>query len=272
MARHHSRGLPRGVHEHDRHAAQLGKFRRISSRIFTGASSCAGRAEKHYIHVSQVVTVLLVIATGYVSAQLASIRSGWQVVLQIGAGTGTVYILRWYWWRINAWSEISAMLTALFATVALSLDSVVDGVARAPEPFLTGSRTGGLHGGKEHAFHHAAGHHAGLGDQSRSSPEPEPAARPRSRSIARFAPDATGLETGGGSPPRLRSQPTHDLGRNLWCWILGCANDLLRACSAVGKILLLHYGIGFVLVVISALCAWRGSRSEPPPLPPHPME
>src|SRR5580698_7326371 len=52
--------------------------------------------EKHYIRVSQLVTVLLVIATGYVSAQLASIRSGWQVVLQIGAGTGTVYILRWY--------------------------------------------------------------------------------------------------------------------------------------------------------------------------------
>jgi len=46
--------------------------------------------EKHYVRVSQIVTVLLVIATGYVSAQLASIRSGWQVVLQIGAGTGTV--------------------------------------------------------------------------------------------------------------------------------------------------------------------------------------
>src|SRR5271170_1414887 len=57
--------------------------------------------ERHYVHVSQLVTILLVIATGYVSAQLASIRSGWQVVLQVGAGTGSVYMLRWYWWRIK---------------------------------------------------------------------------------------------------------------------------------------------------------------------------
>src|SRR5580692_11062427 len=96
--------------------------------------------EKHYIRVSQLVTVLLVIATGYVSAQLASIRSGWQVVLQIGAGTGTVYILRWYWWRINAWSEISAMLTALLATVALNLDSVWTSLLGRPNLF-TGSAT-----------------------------------------------------------------------------------------------------------------------------------
>ena len=43
-------------------------------------------SEKHYVHVSQVVTLLLVVATGYVSAQLASIRTGWQVVLELSAG------------------------------------------------------------------------------------------------------------------------------------------------------------------------------------------
>ena len=96
--------------------------------------------EKHYVHVSQVVTVLLVIATGYVSAQLASIRSGWQVVLQIGAGTGTVYMLRWYWWRINAWSEISAMLTALVLTIALNLHGLWSSLLGRPELF-TGSAT-----------------------------------------------------------------------------------------------------------------------------------
>jgi len=69
------------------------------------------------------VTVLLVVLTGYVSAQLASIRSGWQVVLQVGAGTGSVYMLRWYWWRINAWSEISAMITALVFDTRFALGS-----------------------------------------------------------------------------------------------------------------------------------------------------
>src|SRR5256884_2204148 len=65
--------------------------------------------EKHYVLISRLATVLLVIVSSYVSAQLGSIVAGWEVVLIVGAGTGLVYMLRWYWWRINAWSEISAM-------------------------------------------------------------------------------------------------------------------------------------------------------------------
>jgi Na+/proline symporter len=80
-----------------------------------------GRGERHYVHVSQLVTLLLVIVTGYVAAHLGSIRSGWEDVLQLGAGTGAVYILRWFWWRINAWSEISAMASSLMVTGALEL-------------------------------------------------------------------------------------------------------------------------------------------------------
>src|SRR5262249_27018028 len=53
------------------------------------------------------------------SLQLHSIRSGWEFVLEAGAGTGGVYLLRWYWWRINAWSEISAMATAMAVSVCL---------------------------------------------------------------------------------------------------------------------------------------------------------
>src|ERR1051325_4507015 len=75
--------------------------------------------EQHYVLVSRLATVLLVIISAYVSAQLGSIVSGWEWVLIIGAGTGGVYLLRWYWWRINAWSEISAMATALAVTIAL---------------------------------------------------------------------------------------------------------------------------------------------------------
>ncbi|PYT96081.1 MAG: sodium:proline symporter, partial [Acidobacteria bacterium] len=60
--------------------------------------------EQHYVSVSRLATVLLVIISAYVSAQLGSIVSGWEWVLIIGAGTGGVYLLRWYWWRINAWS------------------------------------------------------------------------------------------------------------------------------------------------------------------------
>ena len=78
-----------------------------------------GATEKHYVLVSKLFTVLLVLATGYTAMQLTSIKQGWEIVLNIGFGTGAVYILRWYWWRINAWSEISAMIAAAGVTLAL---------------------------------------------------------------------------------------------------------------------------------------------------------
>src|SRR6202451_4101252 len=79
-----------------------------------------GATERHYVRVSRLCTVLRVIASAWVSVHLGSIASGWEVVLQIGAGTGAVYILRWYWWRINAWSEISAMACSLLVTLLLN--------------------------------------------------------------------------------------------------------------------------------------------------------
>jgi len=75
--------------------------------------------EKHYVAISRLSTVLLVIISAWISIQLGSIGSGWQIVLEIGAGTGAVYLLRWYWWRINAWSEISAMAMSLISTATL---------------------------------------------------------------------------------------------------------------------------------------------------------
>src|ERR1700722_13072917 len=73
--------------------------------------------ERHYIAVSRWLTLLLVILAAGVSWELSTIRSGWEVLLEVGAGTGSVYLLRWYWWRVNAWSEIAAMVTALAITV-----------------------------------------------------------------------------------------------------------------------------------------------------------
>jgi Na+/proline symporter len=77
--------------------------------------------ERHYVFVSRLFTVLLVLVSGYTASQLNSIGEGWGVVLSIGFGTGAVYILRWYWSRINAWSEISAMIAAAAVTFALNV-------------------------------------------------------------------------------------------------------------------------------------------------------
>jgi solute:Na+ symporter, SSS family len=203
--------------------------------------------EKHYVRVSQLVTILLVIATGYVSAQLASIRSGWQVVLQIGAGTGTVYILRWYWWRINAWSEISAMLTALVLTIALNLDSLWTSLLGRPNLF-TGSAT--VQFAKNTLCTTLLTTLVWVIVTKLTHPEPDGVLASFYRKVR---PDVTGWKPVAATTPEIT--PTHDLGRNLWCWILGCVM-IYCALFGVGKILLLHYGIGSVLVIISALCAW----------------
>jgi len=75
--------------------------------------------EAHYVTVSRIVTLLLVIIGGLVGYLMQSITGGWQFLLTIGAGTGLVYILRWFWWRINAWSELSAMAAALAVSLSL---------------------------------------------------------------------------------------------------------------------------------------------------------
>ncbi|MEQ1856104.1 MAG: sodium:solute symporter family protein [Longimicrobiales bacterium] len=76
--------------------------------------------EKHYVAVSRAATILLFLASLLVTWQLSSIEQAWRFLLALGAGTGLVLILRWYWWRISAWSEISAMVTSLVvATIAI---------------------------------------------------------------------------------------------------------------------------------------------------------
>ena len=69
-----------------------------------------GASEKHYVAVSRWTTVGLFLASIVVTLNLSSIEGAWRFLLALGSGTGLVLILRWYWWRINAWSEISAMV------------------------------------------------------------------------------------------------------------------------------------------------------------------
>lgn len=76
-------------------------------------------SERHHLRASQVATLLLMCLAAGVTYYLETIRGAWQLLLMVGAGTGAVYLLRWYWWRINAWSEISAMIAAFLTSLAL---------------------------------------------------------------------------------------------------------------------------------------------------------
>ena len=79
------------------------------------------RREREYVVVSQVVTVALMLVSIYVTLHLASIEQAWKLLIVTGAGTGTVLLLRWFWWRINAWSEVSAMAVAAAVSLYLQI-------------------------------------------------------------------------------------------------------------------------------------------------------
>ena len=74
---------------------------------------------KHYILVSRLATLVILFLGVLTTMAMDTISGAWKFLLAIGAGTGLVYILRWYWWRINAWSEISAMLASFFISMTL---------------------------------------------------------------------------------------------------------------------------------------------------------
>jgi Na+/proline symporter len=73
--------------------------------------------EKHYVAISRWATVFLFLASAVVTHYLGTIEGAWKFLLALGSGTGLVLILRWYWWRINAWSEISAMIASFVVSV-----------------------------------------------------------------------------------------------------------------------------------------------------------
>jgi solute:Na+ symporter, SSS family len=75
-------------------------------------------SEKHYVSMSRLATVLLFLASAVVTMHLQTIEGAWKFLLALGSGTGLVLILRWYWWRINAWSEISAMIASFAVSLA----------------------------------------------------------------------------------------------------------------------------------------------------------
>ena len=193
-------------------------------------------SERHYVHASRVATLLLVAAAAYVSAQLATVGQGWQVVLEVGAGTGGVYLLRWYWWRINAWSEISAMAAALVSTLALHWRNPFVGSVPLVFAKTTLSTT-------------AITTVVWVVVTYLTPAEPNDV-------LVRFyrhvRPDATGWRPIASRAPDV--PPTHDLGRNLFDWLLGCVM-VYAALFAGGKFCFEQNRAGFICSAVALVSA-----------------
>jgi Na+/proline symporter len=76
-------------------------------------------SERHLVWLSRLMTVVLMVISGATVFLLSTAGEAFHLLLSIGAGTGLIYLLRWFWWRINAWTEIAAMASSFSIAVAI---------------------------------------------------------------------------------------------------------------------------------------------------------
>ncbi len=82
-------------------------------------------SEAHYVLVSRAATLVIMVASILVTLVIQTISGAWQFIIESGAGLGLVLILRFYWWRINAWSEISATVTPFLVYAYIKVQTTV---------------------------------------------------------------------------------------------------------------------------------------------------
>jgi solute:Na+ symporter, SSS family len=76
-------------------------------------------SEKHYVAVGRLVTVLLFFCSSALVFVLDTAKDAFDVILQVGAGTGLLYLVRWFWWRVNAWCEVAAMASSFLVSLTI---------------------------------------------------------------------------------------------------------------------------------------------------------
>jgi solute:Na+ symporter, SSS family len=192
--------------------------------------------EKHYVLVSKLIIVVLVILSGYAAANITSIQSAWQLLLGMGAGTGSVLMLRWYWWRINAWSEISSMIAAFIVSMSLTRIQFVGNtsVVFAKTALITTGVTTVVW----------------LFTTLITKPEPEAKLVEFYR---RVRPTIHGWKHIAALAPEIA--PVRDLSANTFDWIMGCA--LVYCCMfSIGEFALHQWLMGVVLLIAAALSGY----------------
>ncbi len=213
------------------------------------------KTERQYVTASRWATILVAalsaVATWYMETHGASIAAAWKFLLALGAGAGLVFILRWYWWRINAWSEIAAMSAA--AIISLTLESKLGmPVVRTLHGFDPALALLPLNADDPHAFAWlmllttvlTTGFWLGVTMLTR--PESEATLQ---RFYDRVRPAALGWRR--FAPEREWAKPT--LRWNFMHWVLGFSMVYLML-FAVGNFLFGRVGLGAGMMVGSLLC------------------
>jgi len=88
-----------------------------------------GRTEHHYVWAGRIATIGLFLCAAGMMYLMTSAKDSFDLILQVGAGTGLLYILRWFWWRITAWCEVTAMISSFAISVVFLVLTKFCGVA-----------------------------------------------------------------------------------------------------------------------------------------------
>jgi Na+/proline symporter len=192
--------------------------------------------DAHYVRISRLATLATMLLAGTLTLFLSSVGGAWRLMLAFGSGTGLVLILRWYWWRINAWSEIAAMAASFVTSLVL-----LYGIGLNPdEPLQFAYLMLGTLSVTTLAW---------LAATFLTKPEPEATllafyerVRPTGPGWAAIAKKSSATPAGAPLPVRFRD------------WILGCVL-VYASLFGVGKWILGEHVYGAVLLVIAALSA-----------------
>jgi len=213
-------------------------------------------SESHYVNASRLATIFLVVAAAWVSMQLQSVSEGWKIVLELGAGTGGVYLLRWYWWRVNAWSEISAMAAALVTTLALHSHTLWMSLVGRPVPF---------EGSDPVVFAKTTLCTTGVTTLAwlvvtlLTPAEPE-------KTLTDFYNQVRPDVRGWGPVARSSGleEATRDLGKNLSSWLIGCV-FVYSTLFSIGQLCFGRMGPGLLLGLVSVASGVALYRLMPKP-------
>lgn len=99
-------------------------------------------SQKRLVMAGRLSTILLMIASAALALALTNALQLFNIILMFGAGTGLIFILRWFWWRINAWSEIAAMFSSGIISILINFTPI--GALIFGEPLPNGETTTGL--------------------------------------------------------------------------------------------------------------------------------
>lgn len=192
-------------------------------------------SEAHYVWISRLTTILAMVLAAFVTNFMDSVSGAWTYLITFTAGVGLVMILRWYWWRVNAWSEISALISSGVVATILKWMNAFDGPNQVALSLLVTVGVTTV---------------VWLAVTFATRPEPE-------AKLVSFFERVRPARAGWGPIARLVTPAagTEDLRLDLRDWLAGCGL-VYGSLFGIGKLCLGEVAMGLGFLGLAALCLY----------------